>query len=953
MENSSNKRFAVVINQRQQSFPCIQACQLLGNGSYESISSEDQLTAPQRQIVKNCLECEDRTLLKKMSNGGTSIPFLISSLDTNKQLKELFWAYLGKRYIGIAELLQANNIPVYLKQTNTQQLLPVHQLQVHPTPVEARYHFELTDTGMTYRFELTDNTNTIYPNDYPYFLALTQQPCLFVLGNTLYLSEKTSSKALETMVKKGQISIPSDKVDLYMDTFVKKILETADADCKGFTVNTSTAELKAKLTQTADTFGKEALKLDFCYGCHLFPFDSKQKHLVEYRHEDGQYHFEVFHRDFKQEKSLTDLLARHNVHGSGSFLYLHNSGKTLKELLATPEIAAHFATESEYTIENNITEKEDWFDLKITIEIGGYKIPFAKFRQYILKRQSTYPLPDGTLFHLPEEWFTRYSDLFERAESDGEHLKLKKCFAGLIADECEAANSYLDKLSDTEFSVPEKINAQLRPYQQKGYNFLMHLYKQGYGGCLADDMGLGKTLQFITFFTHLYANTPTRQQTGIQEKAWQYSSSEPTLFDQIIDETPTEAVTPQNGREKKPASIIVVPTTVLFNWEKELQKFAPALHYTTYYGNRRYGNIGARTFDAYHLVLTTYSVLSRDAEKLANYAFECAVLDESQNIKNPSSLNHLSAKRLQAKSRFVVTGTPIENSLNDLWAQMSFACPRLLGSFSAFRKNYTAENSGRLQVLKKLVSPFILRRTKSEVCSDLPELTKIDIWCDMEENVQKAYDAEKSAVRNAIMHIEGNNTLHILQQLTRLRQLACDPALLPEYNGLDAIKRKWVVAWASELQQSGNKVLLFSSFVGQLNLIANDLESNGVSYGMLTGETTGEHRQKIVERFQNDAKQTCLLISLKAGGTGINLTAANYVFLLSPWWNPFAEQQAIDRAYRIGQKNHVTVYNFITRKTVEEKILNLQEKKRKLAVSIIGNDNPLQHLTAEDLQELV
>ena len=254
--------------------------------------------------------------------------------------------------------------------------------------------------------------------------------------------------------------------------------------------------------------------------------------------------------------------------------------------------------------------------------------------------------------------------------------------------------------------------------------------------------------------------------------------------------------------------------------------------------------------------------------------------------------------------------------------------------------------------MKNIVKPFILRRTKKEVCPELPELTKIDVWCEMEEREQKVYETEKSAVRNAIMHI-GKIDLNIFRQLTRLRQIACDPTILPEYAHLDAIKRKWAVEWAKELHMGKNKVLMFSAFVSQLNLIAKDLTEQGIPFGILTGDLRGEERQKVVERFQNDAEQSCLLVSLKAGGTGINLTAANYVFLLSPWWNPFAEQQAVDRAYRIGQKNNVTIYNFITKGTVEEKIIQLQEKKRKLAGSVISSGDPLQHLTINDLEELV
>ena len=950
MENSDKGTFSVVISQRQQSFPNMQACWIKSDGTFERCSEEDCQTGLQLEIQTCCQESEDGVLLRKFSRNSSSITSLLETTAANKQLYKLFWAYLGKRYTRVAELLQSNVIPVYLRKSNEQKLLPVHQLQVCPTPVEAVYHFGLTDEGITYRFELSDNRKKISPHDYKYFLALTPQPCVFVLEKTLFLSERTSSKALEVMTKKGQICIPSDKTDLYMNTFVKKVLETEDIDCKGFTVNTYYSELKAKLTTTADVFGNKALSLTFCYGNLTFTSYSQKAHMVELRNENGQYVFDVFKRDFKREKELTDLLGKHNVTSNANYLYLNDNNKTLEDLLSAPEIVQNFEIDNEYLLHFDFEEKIDWFDVKIVVEVQGFKIPFHKFRNHIKNRHSTFILPDGSRFHIPEEWFSLYSDLFNKAEDHGDSMKLSKRYAGLIADQCSEARNYIMQMEKVDTKTSDRIKAKLRPYQEKGFNFLLHLYQQGYGGCLADDMGLGKTLQVIAFFVHLYSNGQRVQTTNSTPSTWQYSSKEPTLFDQVLDAEPQPAATP--AQEKKPASIVVVPTTVLFNWENELQKFAPFLRYTKFYGNKRIGNINEHTFNNYHLVLTTYSMLTRDADILCNYPFECAVLDESHYIKNPQSQSYKSAIRLQAKNRFVLTGTPVENSLSDLWSQISFACPGLLGNYTSFCETYTPTAFKRLEVLKNIVKPFILRRTKKEVCPELPELTKIDVWCEMEEREQKVYETEKSAVRNAIMHI-GKIDLNIFRQLTRLRQIACDPTILPEYAHLDAIKRKWVVEWAKELHMGKNKVLMFSAFVSQLNLIAKDLTEQGIPFGILTGDLRGEERQKVVERFQNDAEQSCLLVSLKAGGTGINLTAANYVFLLSPWWNPFAEQQAVDRAYRIGQKNNVTIYNFITKGTVEEKIIQLQEKKRKLAGSVISSGDPLQHLTINDLEELV
>lgn len=952
MEFRNNGIFAIIISQRLYSQPKFQACLLKNDNTYESISDSTVLTEKQQVIARLCQECEDRELLKRFTRGEVTMMNMMASLENNKQLEQLFWSYIDKRYAQICQLLQAEPCPVFIKHIQERSLSGATPLQICPTPVAPCYHFALGENGLNYRFGLLLGQEEIPIKAGSHFLALSHQPCVFVLGDTLFCTSRTNNKAIATMAKNGEINVAADKVEVYLNTFVKKVLQTEDAVCTGFDVRTTKTDLRAKLTHTVDTFGKAALQLDFCYGSQTFGFNSEKKHSVVLLKENGRYIFEVCQRDFERENELMELLHRHKVGENGSYLYRFDNGNNLQQLFTEPDITGNFETDSEFELLTDITEGEDWFDVKMVIDTHGYLIPFVKLRRHILKHQTTYTLPDGSVFHIPEEWFTIYNDLFEKAEDNGDRLKLKKHYAGLIADNSDVAKCYIDQMRTNDTLAPQKLNAELRPYQQDGFNYLVNLYNQGYGGCLADDMGLGKTLQFIAFFTHLYGNTSAQKMPAAAHKVWQYHKSEPSLFDQVFDEAPA-STTPNEEKAWKPASIVVVPTSVLFNWEKELQKFAPVLHYTTFYGNKRLSNINAHTFDAYHLVLTTYSILCRDADKLGNYQFECAVLDESQNIKNPQSQNHQSAKRLKARSKFVITGTPVENSLNDLWAQMNFACPGLLGNYHAFEETYTAEKPERLTVLKRMVSPFILRRTKSEVCSDLPDLTKIDIWCEMESKEQKAYDAEKSAVRNAILRIGETSTLHILQQLTRLRQMACDPTLLPEYAGLDSIKRAYVVEHAKQIYESDNKVLLFSSFVSQLKQIANDLKKEGIPFDMLTGESSGENRQKIVERFQNDAKQTCLLISLKAGSTGINLTAANYVFLLSPWWNPFVEQQAIDRAYRIGQKNNVTVYNFITKNTVEEKILHLQEKKRKLAGSIIDSENPLQHLSTEELVELI
>lgn len=806
MENKKNGlNFALLITDRLYGFATMQPYWLDGLTVKNKVLSTEDLTPTQHSIVKECAECEDGVLLKKFSHGEVTVMNLLHSLEENKQAEELFWKYVGKRYLNVVELLMHNpEIKVYYRKSNTNLVYQKDAISVCENLVVPRYRFKLTNEGLVYRFRFSNGAQPLDMRAGNALVVLSKgNPCIFVLNNMLLATHRVGHKAIAAMAKRGFIIIPPEKVDLYLKTFVCKVLQTDDIACEGMQVTYTKPDMYAKLTATTDTFGKQALRLDFCYDGTDIPFYTEQKHQATVECTNGTYTFHVCKRNFKQEDRLKQLLDKHGVKSNGEYLYATNA-ETQQVLLADAEIKANFTTIQEFEITTYADEKEDWFDVKMLLTVRGFRIPFAKLRHHILKHETTYQLPDGTTFHIPEEWFSNYTDLFEHAETEGDNIRLKKRYAGLIADTCTTAKNYLDQFTCHLQEVPQKVNATLRSYQKTGYSFLLNLYQNNCGGCLADDMGLGKTLQFIAFFAKIYdgaSHIPAQVPQNTQP--WKYATSEPSLFDQQLSE---EDLTPSTSTavSQKPASLVVVPTTVLFNWEKELQKFAPSLHYTIHYGAKRVHRITSQTFNAYHLVLTTYSMLQRDADKLCNYHFECAVLDESQNIKNPQSQLHTAAKQLQANCRFVITGTPIENSLNDLWAQFSFACPGLLGSYHSFTSHYTATQSDRLGALKKLVSAYILRRTKAEVCPDLPDLTKTDIWCEMDEDAKSAYEAEKSAARNAMLCIgTKNNALHVLQQLTRLRQLACDPALLSEHASLASAKRKSIVEHAAELHQSG------------------------------------------------------------------------------------------------------------------------------------------------------
>lgn len=406
-------------------------------------------------------------------------------------------------------------------------------------------------------------------------------------------------------------------------------------------------------------------------------------------------------------------------------------------------------------------------------------------------------------------------------------------------------------------------------------------------------------------------------------------------------------------------SLLVVPTSLLFNWQREVERFAPSLTIYQFTGPNRTRSV--TELINYDIVLTTYGVLRNEIDLLKDVRFNFVILDESQTIKNPASKVYRSAVLLKAKHYISLSGTPIENSLTDLWAQLNFLNRGMLGSLRSFREQFITpiekNKDEKVQdALKRLVEPFIMRRSKQEVAPELPQLTEEVVYCNLSEEQRSIYEEEKSLVRNSILeNIEsvgyGQSAISILRGLTRLRQISNHPQMLEEYQHADSGKFDEVVRTIEALVEENHKVLIFSSFVKHLRIVEKQLEQTGIAYQMLVGSTT--NRQQIVDGFQNNPSCHVFLISIKAGGVGLNLTAADYILVLDPWWNPAVENQAIARAHRIGQDKPVFVYRFISVGTVEEKIRRLQESKLLLSSHFVDNSNPLSAISQEQMMEIL
>jgi SNF2 family DNA or RNA helicase len=463
---------------------------------------------------------------------------------------------------------------------------------------------------------------------------------------------------------------------------------------------------------------------------------------------------------------------------------------------------------------------------------------------------------------------------------------------------------------------PAGFRGTLRPYQRLGLGWLGFLREFGLGGCLADDMGLGKTVQLLAYLAS--------RRTG-----------------------------------KAQASLVVVPRSLLFNWKEEARRFTPDLRVIEHVGSGRASR--AEGFDGVDLVLTTYGTLRRDAPFLKDVRFDCVVLDESQAIKNAGSATAKAARLLKGEQRLAMSGTPIENHLGELWSLMEFLNPGLLGGASVFRdaiKARDGEDAPSRTLLARALRPFILRRTKGQVAPELPPRTEQTIHVELETEERRRYDELREHYRQSLLGRSGGRDwakakFHVLEAQLRLRQAACHPGLLDAtLRKSSSAKLDALVAQIREVIDEGHKALVFSQFTTFLGILRDGLDKEGVPYAYLDGQT--RDRESCVERFQSDPACRLFLISLKAGGFGLNLTAAEYVFLLDPWWNPAVEAQAIDRTHRIGQSRPVFAYRLVARDTVEEKVLELQKSKRELADAILAADQSLLgDLTRKELELLL
>jgi len=660
-------------------------------------------------------------------------------------------------------------------------------------------------------------------------------------------------------------------------------------------------------------------------------YDKKNKQIIRVR------------RQREIEEEIRDVVVTSNIIEDTPGLFYANFDKALDwlfdglphlvdagfEIMGEESLARFRVNRRKPKVNMALSSEVDWFDLNLEIDFDGIGLTLAELKKALQKEKKFVRLRNGSIARLPEKLIQKFQYLIEFGQTTDGHIRFRDhhlSFVDKLLDEADSrevdefSKKKLDKLAEftqiKKYSIPKNLRGELRDYQVAGYNWLNFLNEFSFGGCLADDMGLGKTVQTLAF---------------IQNEI----------------------------NSKQLPNLIVAPTSVLFNWQREIEKFTPDIDFVLHYGTKRSRDI--RRLRNKQLILTTYGHLRRDVSFLADIDFHYVILDESQNIKNPQSETAQASRNLSSKNRLVLTGTPVENNTMDLWSQFSFLSPGLLGGQGFFKETFMRpiEKGQDVQIantLKKLIYPFILRRTKDEVVKELPPKVESVIYSPMSDAQQKIYDKVRDTYRqNIISEIQskglGKSTMRVLEGLTKLRQVACHPSLVDSGFDDEAGKFEALKLMIDDIISEDHKVLVFSQFVRMLALIKEHLEEQAIDYSYLDGST--KDREQAVDKFQNQPEIKIFLISLKAGGIGLNLTAADYVINYDPWWNPAVEMQAIDRAHRIGQTKKVFAYKLISKDTVEEKILQLQLQKKELVNQLIATEAGFyKSLTKNDILDL-
>ena len=767
---------------------------------------------------------------------------------------------------------------------------------------------------------------------------------LWLLSDRTAFPVDTTTPAFLTFLENPDLTVPPDEVETFAERYLLPL--AAQMPLTGAAVSwEETGGDPIPRLYLSEAEGALQAALRFGYGPSEVPYErnapaqSLQRGTdllavvrIARRPEEEQWARAVSAHGLKRGTEAGKFALRANV--SPVDFLLHQVPRLTAagfEIFGEEALTAARVNRSKPSLAWRVSSGIDWFDVDAIVSFGDQEVALKEIRRAVRRHEQYIKLADGSIGAIPPEWLERYRYLFALADETDDGLRLSNAQIALMdqllpeEDQVQTDAEFQrrrDRLRQFEQIAPRPappgLQGELRPYQKAGVDWLHFLHEYEFGGCLADDMGTGKTIQTLAFLISL-----------------------------------------KESGHAQAATLLVLPRSLIFNWEREAAKFTPGLRLLNHAHATRAKDLAA--FDGYDLVLTTYGILLRDIEMLRQHRFHYIVLDEAQAIKNPLSQSARAARLLQADHRLTLTGTPVENSPLELWSQFAFLNSGLLGTLEQFRLEFAGpiekgEDEMAAAFLRKMVHPFLLRRTKDQVARDLPPRTERILYTEMEPAQRKMYNQKRDQYRAQILGLLDEEGMHnarmkILEGLLRLRQICCHPRLLEPASKSGSGKFEMLLETLETLRSEGHKALVFSQFVQMLTLVREELDKRGVPYAYLDGQT--KDRQARVDQFQTDPSLPFFLISLKAGGVGLNLTAADYVIHIDPWWNPAVEMQATDRTHRIGQDKPVFVYKMIAQDSVEEKILQLQDRKRALVSQLISAESSVfKSLTRQDIQML-
>lgn len=935
-----------------------------------------------RRLVELCLWTQSDNLFAKAGRNFSNKRSFFEKAD--KITQRYVISQVDQHITGAIAIASRLGVHIFFAPKPGEWLKQQDELHFDAEPLKLHAAFTKTDDGIDYQLTLGQD---IIPSAHR-TQVLCNNPSLFVIDHSLrQLDEGLGGKLLTPFLKKEIYHIPASIQAKYFRQFILKIVKKIDISSDGFDVDNLHPQGKAVLTLQATINGLYTLETQFVYDTATFSISDRREKSVTL-HDDGKgVTFVCIWRNREWETSVIRLLddQLHRPQTASlqeMMLWLTKN----EEALSRHEVEIMQRTTHHYVIGDvkKIHDDRwtgDWFQMHVTLVFpDGTRMALTDFRDAIINGDREVRLPSGNWFVIPDEWYAQYSAvmLFGLMKNRGTLTLHRSQQSVLPTEDLLPPTLKAPAASDKEEKAlpPHGLKATLRPYQLEGYQWMLSHQHGGTGCLLGDDMGLGKTVQTIAVILHYFESTASASTATTKDDHAKENLANSSLSTQAVD---LDYQTDYNIIRSKPTSapvqmslfseeemsghaakampsasssqpdlrqqsghrpvLVAAPSSVVFNWHDELRRFAPSLRVVEYTGNARERAVKQSQLANADVVLTSYPMLRNDIGMLSRLSFAIAVYDEAHAFRNNTSLLYQAVLKIHADFPIALTGTPMVNALDELWTLMSVLNPALLGDYETFQNNFIHPINVNLQdehtaILRKLVAPYFLRRLRGDVLDSLPERQDEQVWCDMTEVQAACYEEEQSKMRNLLMDAEqANNRIVVLAAITRLRRLACSPKL--EHKEGDSGKVQEVFDRLEELRGTDHKVLLFSEFTSFLDVIAEEMEQRGWTYDLLTGQS--RDRESIVKHFQQTPSCQFFLVSLKAGGEGLNLTEADYVFLLDPWWNHAAEEQAIARAHRSGQRRSVMVYRFITRDSLEEQIQKVQDKKDDLVNAIIHN----------------